>query len=270
MLYLILSHNYEELKKSFCLDAILKGEEFQNSWDKILEEDLHRRIGISSPSDDFLEYLLEKNYPLVMIDGDKDFLPREYSFDILPPTFFQRDAKKVAIELLGKLLVRKLREGYIVGKIVETEAYYGPDDPASRAYKGKKDYNKGMWLNGGHIFIYMVHANWMLNITTDKQDAQAVLIRAVEPIAGIHLMRKNRRRKNLKDLCSGPGKLSQSFYITRDMNEKLLGSELLISSSPWKNFEIGKSHRIGVKHDLDEPLRFFIKDSLYISRNKLR
>ncbi len=214
-----------------------------------------------------LDFFASKGFPAVVITANSEYLPENLNLEPLPPKFFQRGAKQVAIELLGKLLVKKEIDGtLLIGKIVETEAYYGTNDPASRAYRGLKKHNKGMWLDGGHIFTYMVHANWMFNITTDHDDPEAVLIRALEPLAGLKVMYSRRRRKKIKELCSGPGKLSAAFGIDISYNEKELGNDLFIAQSPYTNFEIGSSHRIGVSADVEEHLRFFIKGNRFVSR----
>ncbi len=205
------------------------------------------------------------DFPVVEIIGNEDRVLAHGGTD-LNERFFQRDAAEVAVSLLGKIIVHRTETGEIMGKIVETEAYYGPNDPASRAYHGKKDYNSGMWLPGGHIFIYMVHANWMFNITTDNEEPQAVLIRAVEPLAGLHIMRRNRGREKIKELCSGPGKWTRAFGIKREHNGLKIGGEIRILESPWDNFEIVKSHRIGVREDLPTPLRFYIAGNKFVSK----
>ena len=86
--------------------------------------------------------------------------------DILSKEFFINDAAVVAKQLLGKILVRKFNGYLLSGKIVETEAYFGGKDPASRAYKGYNNFAKLMWDEPGKVFIYMVHANWLFNIVT--------------------------------------------------------------------------------------------------------
>ncbi|NPA75311.1 MAG: DNA-3-methyladenine glycosylase [Euryarchaeota archaeon] len=207
--------------------------------------------------------LLSTRIPVAQVGTEERYLT---PISPLPQEFFMRDAKEVAMELLGKLLVRKISNTLIVGKIVETEAYYGDKDPASRAYRGKKDYNRGMWLPGGHIFVYMVHANWMFNITADGEDAQAVLLRAIEPLAGLEIMRQNRKKEKIKELCSGPGKLSRAFGITSNMNEKMLGDEVMVADAPRENISIVKKHRIGVREDLPEPLRFYIEGNRFVSK----
>lgn len=93
------------------------------------------------------------------------------------------------------MIIRKLDSQTLSGKIVETEAYYGENDPASRAYKGRKKFNEPMFLDAGKTFIDMVHGNWLLNIVAHpKGEVGAVLIRAIEPLSGIALMMKNRGR----------------------------------------------------------------------------
>ena len=88
---------------------------------------------------------------------------------VLPKSFYERDTAEVARELLGKVLVHRAREGTTRGKIVETEAYYGKNDPASRASRKRTKLNWLMWERGGLAFVYMVHANWLFNVTTERE-----------------------------------------------------------------------------------------------------
>lgn len=247
--------------------------EFKEGIDELMRLAMGRRIAVMCSEKLWFrchrrfiaQEIAARGFPVSHIVEFKDNIDRNFKFVPLGEDFFRRDAKEVAIGLLGKLVVRKVGKRYIVGKIVETEAYFGPDDPASRAYHGKKNYNRGMWLPGGHIFVYMVHANWMFNITTDGNEAQAVLIRAVEPLAGIDLMRKNRDRK-IRELCNGPGKWTRAFGINQLFNEQPLRGDIFVAESPWRNFEVGTSKRIGVRADLEEDMRFFIKNSKFVSR----
>jgi len=183
--------------------------------------------------------------------------------------FFARDAEIVAIDLLGKILIRKIGNKMLKAKIVETEAYYcGGEDPASKA--GKAKFAELMFGRVGKTFIYMVHNNWLLNMVAHpKGKVGAVLIRAIEPIKGVELMRKNRGVKEIYNLTSGPGKLTKALKITKDlngidiMNSK---SELTITEGKKEKLEIRASHRIGVTKDLEKPLRFYIKENKFISR----
>lgn len=181
--------------------------------------------------------------------------------------FYAREAEEVARSLLGKYLVRRGKKGILKGKIVETEAYYGKEDPASRAYNGKTKLSEGMWDAPGTIFIYNVHQYWMLNFITGKKgNPQGVLIRAIEPLEGIELMKKNRSKENIKDLCSGPGKLTIAFGIDKALHRKKVNlCDLRVTEGERVN-EIATSNRIGVSKGLSKHLRFYIKDNKFISK----
>jgi len=189
----------------------------------------------------------------------------------LSKRFYERDPATVARELLGKTLVRRLNHQTLSGKIVETEAYYGENDPASKAYKGRKAFNELMYLDVGKTFIYMVHGNWLLNIVAHpKGGVGAVLIRAIEPIQGIELMKKNRGVDDVYALTSGPGKLTKALGITKGQNgldvTKAENQIAIFEATTLENFEICSSHRIGVKRDLPQELRFYIKGNRFVSK----
>ena len=188
--------------------------------------------------------------------------------DILDKSFYNQDASIVAQELLGKHLFRVYKNTEISGRIVETEAYYGENDPPSRAYKGYNNFAKLMWDRPGKIFIYMVHANWLLNIVTMPIGVpSAVLIRAIEPLEGLDFMLKN-RAKHGKDLSNGPGKLTQAMLIDNSFNgaNATSKSKNLYIKNSHEKFKIKSSHRIGVRRDLKRKLRFFILDNIYVSK----
>jgi DNA-3-methyladenine glycosylase len=189
---------------------------------------------------------------------------------VLPKSFYARDPAIVAKELLGKILVRNLNGKILSGKIVETEAYYGEKDPASRARRGKLPHCELMWEEPGTVFIYMVHNNWLFNIVTmPKGIASAVLIRALQPLKGIEVMKENRNVSDIKNLTSGPGKLTKALAITKELNGASVTnskSEVYITEGDNEKFETGKSNRIGVSKDLKKPLRFFIKNNPFVSR----
>lgn len=192
-----------------------------------------------------------------------------FSMDPLPAEFYERDPEIVSKGLLGKGLVRRLGAEVLEGMIVETEAYYGQEDPASRAYHGPKTFNRNMWGPPGTLFIYNVHKYWMLNIVAHEPNkVGAVLIRSVEPTNGLQMMKRNRRISELSDLTTGPGKLTQALRIDKRLNgtpvtskdsEVCILDSLLIS-------EVESSHRIGVKKDLKRNLRFFIKGNRFVSK----
>src|ERR1700741_2664024 len=145
-------------------------------------------------------------------------------FKKLPRSFYLRPTLVVAKDLLGKYLVRKFRRQYLIGKIVEVEAYLGEKDPASHAYRGITKRNEVMFREGGHLYVYFTYGmHFCSNIVTEEEGiGHAVLLRAVEPIEGVNLMMK-RRNGTLENLTNGPAKLCQAFGITRKEN----GTDLL-------------------------------------------
>jgi len=189
----------------------------------------------------------------------------------LPRSFYERYAVDVAKSLLGKLLVRELEGRFLVGKIVEVEAYRGIDDPASHAYRGKTPRNYIMWEAPGLAYIYLAYGvNWCLNIVAEPKGCPAaVLIRALEPLEGIEVMRKNRGVARLRDLTSGPGKLTQAMSIDSRFNgwDLTKGKLLYVAEPPsLENFDIVATRRIGIKRGLDKKWRFYIKGNLFVSR----
>jgi DNA-3-methyladenine glycosylase len=188
---------------------------------------------------------------------------------LLSREFYERSPEIVAERLLGKRLGRKLGETLLEGIIVETEAYFGLNDPASRAYHGRKNYNSAMWEQPGIAFIYNVHNNWMFNVVAHRSNQiGAVLIRALEPTKGVAVMKRNRPVRNTFDLTNGPGKLTKSLGIDKKLNGISIvsrESEIFITDTNAK-FETSSSHRIGVRKDLEKKLRFFIKGNKYVSR----
>jgi len=191
---------------------------------------------------------------------------------VLARNFYERDPALVARGLLGKMLVRRLNSQILCGKIVETEAYYGEKDPSSKAYKGRKMFNELMFMDVGKAFIYMVHGNWLLNIVAhSKGDVGAILLRAIEPLQGVEIMMKNRGVKDILALTSGPGKLTKALAITKKLNGIDVtkeDSELAVEESETESFEISSSHRIGVKFDLPQELRFYVKGNKFVSKTE--
>lgn len=193
---------------------------------------------------------------------------------LLAKAFFDRDPAVVARELLGATLVRQWRERRLRGRIVETEAYYGTDDPASRAFSGKVTaLNAAMWEAPGTIMVYMVHANWLFNIVTQPRGvSSAVLIRAVEPLDNFDLLLTERRKRNpavaaRRDLCNGPGKFTQAFAIGRELNLQSLSKSTGIwverGSAPQ---DVTESHRVGVTRDLRRKLRYYVSGNSFVSK----
>jgi DNA-3-methyladenine glycosylase len=187
----------------------------------------------------------------------------------LPREFFVRDPAFVARELLGKRLIHRIEGGSLEGVIVETEAYFGLLDPASRAFRGKKDYNRLMWGEPGRVFVYNVHRYWMFNVVAHEPgEIGAVLIRALEPTIGLDAMLRNRPVEDHEELTSGPGKLTIAFGMDKSLHGHDVTdpeSEVYFVDGSLEH-EIGTSRRIGVTRDLDMDLRFFAKGNPYVSR----
>ncbi len=188
---------------------------------------------------------------------------------VLPRWFYERSPDVVARELLGKTLVRLLGGESLEGIVVETEAYHGEADPASRAFHGRKNYNAMMWAEPGHLFVYNVHKYWMLNVIAHVPDGVGgVLFRAIEPTRGVEAMMRLRPMSGVRELTSGPGKLSLALGVTREIN----GCPITAPDSPVHIFDAppvptyNTSHRIGVTRDLPEKLRFYIPGNGFVSR----
>ncbi len=182
----------------------------------------------------------------------------------LPPSFFARDTVTVAKDLLGKIIAVKGMHA----RLVETEAY--GRDPASHAFK-KTERSKLMFDTYGYVYVYLIYGMYeCLNFTTEKKEAGAVLIRAVEPLKGIEQMKKNRKTEKIDNLCSGPGKLCQALNITLAFNGKKLGKEVKMYNDGFVVKSIGTSSRIGIKDALDLQWRFFVEGNGFVSQAKNR
>jgi DNA-3-methyladenine glycosylase len=181
---------------------------------------------------------------------------------ILNLDFYNRSPLLVAPELLGKVLIRKYQQQIISGRIVETEAYLGNDDPASHAFKGKTKRNSSLYLSAGHAYIYSIHRSYCLDIVTEGINTPgSVLIRALVPLQGIELMRRFRQREKISDLTSGPGKLTQALQITKVFDGQDLTNadgELVINDDNYPVNKILVSPRIGISQAKTEPYRFYV------------
>jgi len=170
--------------------------------------------------------------------------------------FFSRSPEKVAKDLLGKVLFIKEGKTFLKSKIVEVEAYFGERDPASWARFGKRKDNSMMWEKPGTVLIKNVHKHLMLNFVTGKKgEASAVLVRAVEPI-------------KFSERTNGPGLLTKALKISKDLNgENAFGDKIFIEREmSFEKFEIVKTKRVGVKKDLKQLLRFYIKGNKFVSK----
>jgi DNA-3-methyladenine glycosylase len=226
-------------------------------------------------------------------------MSRAIPHDLAPPLprrFYARDVLEVARGLLGQFLVRAASAGITSGRIVEVEAYLARGDPANHAFRGPTRRNASMFGPPGHAYVYAIHSRWCLNAVTEPEGVpSAVLIRAVEPAAGIELMRQRRRsraRPNngalgasadappLRDLARGPARLCEAFAIDRALDgwDLTRGEELWITEMPASMGSSGRRRlhaaparivaapRVGVTSAFDLPLRFFFADDPFVSR----
>lgn len=189
---------------------------------------------------------------------------------IFPRDFYLKKTIIVAKKLLGSYLVRSLGKDLLVGKIVETEAYLGFRDPACHSFKGKTERCRVMFGKGGHFYVYFIYGfHNCLNVVTEKEGIpEAVLIRALEPVEGIEIMKKLRKGK--KNLTSGPGVLCEALKIDRSFNgHPVTKKPLQIFKGEDKKFEICQVKRVGVDYSgnaKEWKLRFYIKNNKFVSK----
>lgn len=177
--------------------------------------------------------------------------------------FLEGPAADVARRLLGSTLVSTVSDLETSGVIVEVEAYLGLDDPASHAHasKGRTPRNDAMFAPRGTLYVYISYGiHHCINVVTGEEGVpEAVLIRALDPVAGRDVMAARRGRGT--DLCSGPGRLAQALGITMEHNHHDLARPpvRLVPGTPVEESAAGGSGRIGVSRAADWPLRFFVK-----------
>lgn len=189
--------------------------------------------------------------------------------DLLPESFYARPAIEVARDCLGKLLIH----GATAGRIVEVEAYLGVDDLAAHASRGVTDRTRVLFGPPAHAYVYFIYGRYeCLNFVAEPEgQAGCVLIRALEPLAGIPIMRQRRpAARTVEDLASGPGRLTMALAITRKLNASSLVTGPLQVRTPHSSaaFDITVTPRIGITHCADWPLRFFIAGNRFVSRAK--
>lgn len=211
--------------------------------------------------------------------------------NILDEDFYSRDTATVARELLGKVLIIGDEESYCGGFIVEDEAYYGLNDPASHACNGATPRSKIMFEKPGIAYVYFCYGNhYLLNVVTEKPTIPgAVLIRAIEPVFGTGEMIKRRQVKDPERLAKGPGNLTKALGIEKSFNGKNITDfkdGLFIAGFDISDFnndskkneeiisifkkyneikEISSSSRVGIKQGTESMLRFYIKGSRFVS-----
>ncbi|MFZ0337231.1 MAG: DNA-3-methyladenine glycosylase [Terracidiphilus sp.] len=224
---------------------------------------------------------------------------REPPGKLLQRAFFEAPPERVARRLLGKVLARRSRAGWLAGRIVEAEAYLGPHeqtaDPAAHSHRGPTPRNQVLFGPAGHAYVYFIYGLYFcMNVSCEREGhGGGVLIRALEPVAGFEQMARNRglddfprfprQTRNgwgaeaecseLKELTGGPGRLCQALGITRNADN---GLDLVDSESPLQLRDDGTragrvvvTPRIGIRHAADLPLRFAIAGNGCVSGPKL-
>ena len=194
----------------------------------------------------------------------------------LPRKFYQRATLLVAQDVLGKVLVHDSREGRTGGRIVEAEVYIGESDPACHAHAGRTPRNETMYGPAGFAYVYFTYGmHYMFNIVTEAEGyPAAVLVRALDPLEGIDLMRQRRGVERLSDLCSGPAKLCVAMGI----DTSLLGSDLCAAPLYLKpgrqrrkrsgGAPVTWSPRIGIRNGLDKHWRCYETGNPHVSRSR--
>jgi DNA-3-methyladenine glycosylase len=190
---------------------------------------------------------------------------------VLPTSFYARDTEVVAREMLGTILECRTREGVASGRIVETEAYVGEHDLACHAAAGRTQRTAPLYGPPGFSYVYFIYGMyWCFNaVTRDEGQPSAVLVRAVEPVDGIELMRRRRpAAKRDIDLTNGPGKLCLALAIGARHHElSLIDSPLVIRrGTPVEDRDVVVTPRIGISRSADWPLRYFVADNPYVSK----
>jgi DNA-3-methyladenine glycosylase len=197
-------------------------------------------------------------------------------FEPLPRAFYARPVLRVARDVIGKLLVHQTREGLLVARIVEAEAYRGPEDRAAHSFGGRRtERTEVMYGLPGLAYVFFVYGmHWHLNLVTTREGApHAVLLRAAQPLFGAELMAEKRGVASTHvSLCNGPGKLCQAFGIDRrHYGVDLTQGSLILSDDLTKAGKLGRSARIGVDYAeswADKPWRFFELGNAWVSRGK--
>lgn len=192
--------------------------------------------------------------------------------------FYLQDTVSVARALLGCVLWRRVRNQLLAAHLVEVEAYLGANDPASHARRGlRSERNESMYFEGGHAYVYLSYGmHWCMNVVTQEADiAEAVLVRAAQPLLGIERMWKQRpKARRERDLMNGPGKLCAAMQIDRKLDREPLDGDRLFLTGPdieVRGENIAVSPRIGVEGAAEAahwPLRFFLRGNPYVSAHR--
>ncbi len=190
---------------------------------------------------------------------------------IIDRSFYARHPSRVAPDLLGKVLVRRIGRKTLAGRIVEAEAYTS-GDPASHAFRGRTERNRALFGEVGHAYIYQTHGmNFCLNVSARRrQPAGGVLIRALEPLRGIDVMKKLRGRADVRELARGPGNLGRALGIDLRLYGTDLTKEgpLFVADDGTAKPKIRRTQRIGVTSARELLRRFIVAGSPFVSGSR--
>lgn len=189
----------------------------------------------------------------------------------LPRSFYERPTEEIAKSLLGKLLVSESPDGRAAGIIVETEAYLAQGDPGCHAARGWTRRNAPMFLRPGAIYVYKIYGmHHCINIVTQPEGMpEALLLRALQPLEGLELMRRRRGVTTPRALCSGPGKLCQALGIGDEHNRgDITEGTVFVTNWPGCAPPVVTTTRVGLAPGRGDglPLRYYIADNEYVSR----
>jgi DNA-3-methyladenine glycosylase len=199
---------------------------------------------------------------------------RSFSRAPLPVSFYEQETEQVARDLLGAILESSTPEGVASGRIVETEAYVGEHDLACHAAAGRTQRTAPLYGPPGRAYVYFIYGvHWCFNAVTRAVDfPSAVLVRALEPLDGIELMRERRpAAKRDIDLTNGPGKLCQALGIGKEHNTLSLQRPpiRILKGAPVADTDVGITPRIGITQCADWPLRWVIRNNPYVSGKRV-
>ena len=188
----------------------------------------------------------------------------------IPSSFYDRPTEVVARELLGAVLEFTTPDGTAAGRIVETEAYLGPDDPACHAVAGRTERTWHLHGPPGIAYVYFIYGvHWCFNaVTREEGHGSAVLVRAIEPVRGLALMRRRRpAARRDADLTNGPGKLCQALGIDGSVNGVRLDRRPLriLVGDPVDDSDVSVTTRIGITQAAEWPLRWIVTGNPYVS-----
>ncbi len=188
----------------------------------------------------------------------------------LPAKFYDRDTEQVARDLLGAVLLCTTAHGVASGRIVETEAYLGEHDLACHAAAGLTARTRWLYGAPGTAYVYFIYGvHWCFNaVTRAVGSPSAVLVRAVEPLDGVELMRERRGAVRDRDLTNGPGKLCEALGITGVLNGQPLRKSAIeiLRGEQIPDSRVRLTPRIGITKSAEWPLRWLVADSAYVSK----